>query len=169
MLKITWTIMLLLFVSFGLDAAEVYKWVDENGVIHYSDHPPQTEQFSEIDVPEGQAEETPGEGVYSETVEEARIRRELRAREKEQALKERKAEEEKKATSSATCARAIHYLNTLKRQCPVFYDGAGILRAQCPGWYSFYEGERTYIDDKEREKLIEHYQKTVDQCKETFR
>jgi hypothetical protein len=102
-------------------------------------------------------------------IEQQRARRELRAKQQEQEAIERKAKQEKESTSEANCSRAIHYLNTLKRQCPVFYDGAGILRAQCPGYYYAYEGDRTYIEDDERAELIEHYGRLVSECSKNSR
>lgn len=53
--------------------------VDENGVVHFTDKPPQAQPSTEIEV---QDDYHSGEG---------------------------------------NCSRVIHYLNTLKRQCPVFY------------------------------------------------
>lgn len=38
----------LLFVSLG--HAEIYKWVDENGKIHYDDRPPETNKAKRLDI-----------------------------------------------------------------------------------------------------------------------
>ena len=32
-------VILLLMLTFGISSAEIYKWVDENGITHYSDSP----------------------------------------------------------------------------------------------------------------------------------
>jgi hypothetical protein len=144
--------------------------VDENDVVHFTDKPPQDRHFDEVDVQDHyrKGDDVQGEHVYDEAVQQQKIRRELRIKQQEQEAKERKEAAEKKAKSEASCSRAIHYLNTLKLQCPVFFDGANILRAQCRGYYYAYEGERSYIDDKEREDLIDHYRRVVEQCKEAY-
>lgn len=164
-------LLLLGFFVAGLAAAEVYKWVDEDGVVHFTDKPPQDQQATEFelrdDYSEGQT--PPGESVYSEAIEQQRLRRELREKERESAAIERQARKTEYAKGKSNCAEAIHYLNTLKKQCPVFYDGAGILRAQCPGYVIFYEGDRTYVEDDERERLIDHYSKMVSECRELDR
>lgn len=43
--KIIWVIFIC-FLALGISSAEIYKWVDENGVTHYSDSP--TEDIPEI-------------------------------------------------------------------------------------------------------------------------
>lgn len=171
MRNLTWPIVLLCFLAFTLGGSEVYKWVDEHGVVHYTDKPPQDQQSNDVDVKDmgPQGETTQGESVYREVIEQQRTRREIEATQREQKANERKTDQEKESKSEANCSRAIHYLNTLKRQCPVFYDGAGILRAQCPGYYYTYEGDRTYIEDKERADLIEHYNRIVLECSELYR
>ena len=160
------SVILLCLLSFTVGASELYKWVDENGVIHFTDTPPPDQQSIEVEVqefyPEDNADQ--GEDVYSEVIEQQRTRREARERQQEKEASERKAEQELEAKSEKNCAQAIHYLNSLKKQCPVFYDGAGILRAQCPGYYYAYEGDRSYIDDDEREKLIKYYTRLVSEC-----
>ena len=167
MRKPTRSVIMLCLLSLTLGGSEIYKWVDENGVVHFTDKPPQNQQSIEVQAQDEypQVESTPGESVYGDVIEQQRARRELRAKQQEQEAIERKANQEQEATSEANCARAIHYLNTLRRQCPVFYDGAGILRAQCPGYYYAYEGDRTYIEDDERAELIEHYERLVSECR----
>lgn len=171
MKKSIWPVFLLSFVAFTLGGSELYKWVDEDGVVHFSDQPPQDRQSMVLDVEEFDqtADSTQKESVYSEVIRQQQARRELRAKQKEREAQEKNAEQEEIARSDANCARAIHYLNTLQRQCPVFYDGAGIMRAQCPGYYYSFEGDRTYIEDDEREELIEHYSSIVENCSESYR
>lgn len=172
MKKSFWSVILLCSISFSIGGAEVYKWVDENGVVHFTDKPPQAQPSTEVEVQDDYhtGEAIPGESVYRDVIEQQIARGKLRAQQKEQDAIERKAKQAEESKSEANCSRAIHYLNTLKRQCPVFYDGAGILRAQCPGYYySFYEGDRTYIEDNEREELIEHYSRIVNECSELYR
>ena len=67
----------MLLVSFAW--ADVYKWVDENGVVHFSDSPPKSKQSEntepeKLDLPSPAATTSPptGEGVYERAIEETR-------------------------------------------------------------------------------------------------
>ncbi|MDX1709355.1 MAG: glutaredoxin domain-containing protein [Desulfobacterales bacterium] len=37
--QLIWFVISLLMLTFGLSSAEIFKWIDENGVTHYSDSP----------------------------------------------------------------------------------------------------------------------------------
>ena len=152
------------------EAGDLYKWVDENGVVHYSQTPPPDTESSAIEVQEYYvAPPTAGDSVYADAIEQQAARKEERLRLKEEQKAEREAREREEATSREACARAIHYLSVLDKQCPVFYDAAGILRAQCPPYYYAVEGERSYIDDNERQELVRYYLKRVFECREAGR
>jgi hypothetical protein len=43
------TIISLILIAFGLSSAEIYTWVDENGVTHYSDSPTSEQLLEEND------------------------------------------------------------------------------------------------------------------------
>ena len=47
-IKLTGFTLCLLFASLG--QAEIYKWVDENGKIHYDDRPPETNKAKRLDI-----------------------------------------------------------------------------------------------------------------------
>lgn len=156
-------------LGFSAMAAELYKWVDENGVVHYSQTPPENTQTSEVEVQEQypEAASPRGESVYSDVIEQQKKRRELEQQRKADEALQRDARELEAAGDSQDCARAIHALDTLQKQCPVFYDGAGFLRAACPRHgYVYYEGERTYVEDAERQELIAFYSAVVEKCRE---
>jgi len=53
--KIIMVIMWMLFASHAL--AEIYKWIDEEGVTHYGDCPPLDCVFEELELPEGPSSE----------------------------------------------------------------------------------------------------------------
>lgn len=155
-------------LSFAAMGTELYKWVDENGVVHYSQMPPENTQPAEVEVqetyPDAQAPQA--DNVYAEVIEQQQARRELEQQKETSEKLEREAREEDETRDTQNCARAIHSLDTLQKQCPVFYDGAGFLRAACPRQgYIYYEGERTYIEDEERQKLITFYSDVVQRCK----
>lgn len=154
-------------LSFSAMGTELYKWVDENGVVHYSQMPPENTQPAEVEVQETypDAEAPPGESVYTEVIEQQKARREIERQKESFEKLERDAIAEDEARDTQNCARAMNSLNTLQKQCPVFYDGVGILRAAClrAGYY-FYEGERTYVEDEERQELIDFYANVVKKC-----
>ncbi len=161
-----WFVMALLAVLVcTAQAEELYKWVDENGVVHYSTQPPEDRGATAIEL-DGSKPES-GDNVYSEAIEAQKQRNEARALEREQDRLTREEKRQSQLISDENCGRAIHYMAILRKQCPVFYDGAGFLRDQCPGIYYAYAGERSYIDDDERQRLIDHYSEIVDMCRES--
>ena len=59
--------------------ADVYKWVDENGVVHFSDSPPESTKSEsvepeklELPSPAETQSEPDGEGVYDRAIEDTR-------------------------------------------------------------------------------------------------
>ena len=148
--------------------ADVYRWVDKDGVVHYSDKPPESVEPESLQrLPEtGPPSANIGAQVYDDAMEQTRARREQREAEKQLSRAEREAREKDEANRAELCARAIHHLNILRKACPAFYDGAGVLRDQCPGFNFVWEGERSYIDDEERAELIEQYSKVAESCRE---
>jgi hypothetical protein len=157
-------LVLLAGVACLAQAEELYKWVDENGVVHYSMQPPEDKSATSIELRSSKPEST--DNVYSEAIEAQRQRNEARTLAREQDRLTREEERKSQLVSDEKCARAIHYMAILRKQCPVFYDGAGFLRDQCPGIYYAYAGERSYIDDDERKRLIDHYSEIVDLCRD---
>ena len=156
-------------LGFSAMAAELYKWVDENGVVHYSQTPPENAQTSGVDVQEQYPEAAlpAGESVYSDVIEQQKTRRQLEQQREAEEKANRDAREMEAARGTQDCARAIHALDTLRKQCPVFYDSAGFLRAACPRQaYFYYEGERTYVEDAERQQLITFYSGVVEKCRD---
>jgi hypothetical protein len=47
----------LLFLIGGIALAEVYKWVDESGKVHYGDSPPAESGAESVALPEGPSQE----------------------------------------------------------------------------------------------------------------
>jgi glutaredoxin len=58
-------VILIQILALGISSAEIYKWVDENGVTHYSDSPTEMpaefdeDEVEEIQTPESASAETP--------------------------------------------------------------------------------------------------------------
>ena len=121
--------------------AEVYKWVDDDGRIHYSDRPGAQARQLNIDI-------EPAVGDAGIDRKEKR-QRYLDAVAKERADKEQKAQEEKqrKAEQQRRCLFAKDRLYRLRR--------AGYL-------YDLDQsGERVVLTDSERETAIQDFEKNI--------
>ena len=142
-------VMLGFFVLYSEGAtAEVYKWVDEEGIVHYSDNPPQNAESERVQLPS-----TPGpKGDPSEA-----LRRRLEQAEKaterrsEERLAASAAKEGKRAARVARdqrCLETRKQLISLQQRLPVYRDEEGTFRTLSV--YDAYEGEREYLDDATR-------------------
>lgn len=158
----------------SLSAAEVYKWVDENGVVHYTDTPPERQQAEQVEIappaatppPEASAPEQPAtdSNWYEQWLAEQRERKALEKQRKEEKTAARREEQ---THMLEQCAQARQRLNVLQTQCPVFVDGQGILRAACPNQpYWGFEGQWRYIGDSERSSMIAREQAQLEACEE---
>jgi len=170
MKKHHWVAAVILMFSFGLAESQVYKWVDADGNVHYSDKPPESQPSTEVDiqqpVPAGEAPQAgerreDGEGEMSA---EAWLEQQRAAREADRQLK-REDKWIAETSASQQCRNARRMLDLLEIQCPAFYDDRGILRVECP-YHSriAYEGERRYIEDADRAASIAHYRGQLRDC-----
>ncbi|MEJ2384162.1 MAG: DUF4124 domain-containing protein [Xanthomonadales bacterium] len=153
-------------------AAEVYKWTDENGVVHYTDRPPERGlKSAALDVPttpEGQPAESPA----SEPQQATPWYEQWLAEQRERKLQEKQARETASAEKGAEqalmleeCAQARQRLKVLETPCRVFFDGRGILRSWCryQSTYAF-SGDFRFLEDDERAGMIRHYRAKIDEC-----
>jgi hypothetical protein len=163
----------LAFLSFAPSVcAEVYKWVDENGVVHYTERPPERDvQSQELAV-----QTTPGtRALDAETAEPERVtpwyeqwlveQRERRLTEKQarEAASEDKGREQ--AQMLEKCVQARQRLKVLETPCRVFFDGRGVLRNWCRYETTYaYPGEFRFLEDDERQNMIRHYLKQAEEC-----
>jgi hypothetical protein len=158
-----------------LCAAEVYKWVDENGVVHYTDTPPERQQAEQVEIsppaattspPEASAPEQAATSTnwYEQWLAEQRERKALEKQRREEKTTVRRDEQ---THMLEQCAQARQRLKVLETQCPVFFDGQGILRVKCPydTVYAF-KGDFRYLSDEERASMIAHYQVQLAECEE---
>ena len=146
--------------------AELYKWVDENGVVHFSQTPPENPQVSAQEIQDSGPGAAPmaGESVYSDAIEQTRARNAERAAAKEQEKQDRLEQESSRVADAGRCSNARYRLKTLRRQCPVFIDSAGIMRDYCPGVVVYIGDDWTFIADSERKGMIAHYADIVADC-----
>jgi len=152
--------------------AEVYKWVDDEGVVHYSAEPPEHgRESTELAVPTtprthppatASAEPQDATPWYEQWLAEQRARR----------LQEKEARAEASAGKGAeqaqlleTCVQARQRLKVLETPCRVFFDGRGILRNWCRYETTYaYSGEFRFLEDDERANMLDHYRRQVEAC-----
>jgi len=174
-------ILCLCVVSVLLAGAQIYKWVDEEGITHYTDRPPQDQQATGIDIPQsvpadpaaaeamapGETSDTATGPWYEQWLEQQNQRKALEKQQREQESARRQAEQ---ADLQVRCSIARQRLRILRTECPVFFDGQGVLRVLCPRQAIWaYEGEPRYISDDERASMIRHYEEELQGCNEQGR
>jgi len=142
--------------------AEVYRWVDEDGNVHFSDAPPEQHSAEKI-VTQEHVPKPPDEGELRRRAllkqADAEAERILAEREAERAA--HKQELEDQSRTDALCADARTRLAILNEQKPMHYDADGHLRAQ---WRQDpYQGARTYLSDAERASLRNDMESLVEE------
>jgi Domain of unknown function (DUF4124) len=125
-----------LFASYAL--AEIYMWVDEDGITHYEDCPPTDCIFEELKLPEGPTEQ---EFLAAEEemrkILEARKARETAAKAKmESEAQEEQIQQQLRAERVKKCSEAIYQLELLNQKRRVF-------KLQT-------DGSRLYLENEDR-------------------
>ena len=145
--------MLLLLIG-GVTLAAVYKWVDDEGVIHYSETPPSSGKTQEMEI-----EPAPSESEIQKTrdrmekiLEYQKQSDELRKESAEKKSREKATEQLEKVERKKRCTHARQNLHELNMDRAV---------------YSINEkGERVYLDDEMRATQIELMKKIIEtDCK----
>ena len=132
-------------------SAEMYRWVDENGRVHYSDSPPPPNAMVEKEIKSAprpdakpaKAEPAQAQKSYVEQEAEFRKRQVEKAEQEAAAQKAQQVAEAKKHN----CEQARSQLTTLK-------TGGRIARTNS-------QGEREYIDDSQITQEIANAEKAV--------
>ena len=134
-------------------AAEIYRWVDENGKVHFTDKKPGQEKQAEEVKPNISRPQEPDEGeirrreylksadlIQAEKEAEERLARPERDRKLADNVSSRKRAER--------CEQArINYGVTFEEMA-IYWTEWGSIR---PMWVNdYYQGEREYIEDRER-------------------
>ena len=130
-----WPILFVLCLAGGPALAEIYRWVDSAGRVHYGERPP-TENAERVQLrpsPSDSARDLPSES-------ERRVRQQ-RMLESYEYERERKAERQaaeasRKRELAAQCDRLRRYWRTLAFAGPVYVEDDG--------------GQRRYLDDTAR-------------------
>lgn len=128
-------------------AGEVYRWVDEEGVTHYSQTPPASDEASrvQVDVP------TPPE----DEIDRAQKDLEQTARENEESRKERQEAEKRAAEEAEKQAYLEKRCNELRASLQALQQNRRIL-IEDDG------GGRTRLSEEARQKRVEKRRKQID-------
>ena len=136
-----------LLMTAGNVSAGVYRWVDENGKVHFGDRPPADAEAETLEMPEVTPSETPEVSVQERR---ERQRRLVEALEEEREEKERKkqeaeAQEEKR---EAYCRRLLAQVKDSERISRYYkYDK---------------KGERVYMNDEDADAYRDKLRSTYD-------
>jgi len=126
-------------VAVALAAGPIYKWVDEQGNVHYGDQPPasegEVEELLLLPAPE-ETEVLEAQARLDRLLSEQQANRESRAADRERQLLQQELEEAQRVQRLRNCLRARQNLHVLEIRRPV---------------YSIDEkGEYVYLDDQQR-------------------
>ena len=148
------------FVTLGLVAltsavdAAIYKWVDENGVTHYSEQPPTgPKRAAQLPI---QSRPAPADLQGSQDPSARKTwqqqEAEFQQRRVEREMQRKKRETEEQATAAARL-----------RRCVVARQNLHALELQRPVYRITEKGERDYFDDKERQQALQRMRELVEE------
>ena len=133
----------------GLAHAELYKWTDSQGKVHYTDQPPTVNAQTIKSRQSGQTETTT---QATQTLNEKDQAYQKRREEAEQARLKAEKEAEQERIQRENCTKARNNLNSLQNSSRVYSTNAA--------------GQRIYMDDAARANALANSQKAVsDFCK----
>lgn len=130
-------------------SAEVYKWVDAQGKVHYGERPPVGQDATELH--RASQPYTPP----AEDVERARERTELLL---EGQRRHREAEQEAQAREAAKAREQAQR----KRRCQIARRNHRVLEVGRPVYKTNDNGERVYLEDAERQAEIARWAKQIE-------
>ena len=144
--------------------ADVFKWIDDAGNVHYGDSPPEASGSERmelrVDVPDASDEAELRRLRALQQADEA-----AKARLQQRITKKNERENSKRQIDLAEerCMELRRQLDILKYQMPAYRDENGKYRVK---WEEdYYDGRREYVDDATRERLIKQMRsQIVSQC-----
>ena len=155
-MKASW-IFLAMALAASSASAQMYKWVDKDGKVHYGNTPPPGSKTSAVKAPQSGAAPAPASAASDAKkgpLTAAEQEQEYRKRRQEAEKDGKKSEQEQLAKSqkSESCERTREYLNTLQ-------SGQRIARTNP-------SGERYYMDENQVAQEVAKAQQAVQQaCK----
>ena len=140
------------FLAIATVHADVYKWVDDQGKVHYSDAPPRGAASQKIEIPmsappQGENVQERLKAFLQEQKKQEEAQKEERTRKREAQAMKQQEEEERLNRCLATQAQ----LDLLQFGRPVFHMDE--------------KGEHVYLEDKDRPAEIERLKKEIAICR----
>lgn len=129
-------LLLVLIATFAL--AQIYKWSDKEGKVHFGDDPPEDSEVDEVMLPEGPSdEEVEAAWEKLRIMLESRQARDAAMESKNESdLIEDQREEQREADRVKKCAEAIYHLELFNQKRRVFKFQA--------------DGSRLYLENEDR-------------------
>ena len=150
---------LVLSLSFtGASFAELYKWVDEEGNVHYGDCPPADCKAEQIETAPGPSKEKiqRARERTQRLLENQKGQEEFR---QNKAAKKRDKQVEHLAKKQRCLESRMQLAVLLEKHLPTYIDDSGKYRAK---WkYDTYQGNREYLDESRRDSEIIKTKKIV--------
>ena len=164
MKRYSWIIALPFVLSTGLGGSELYKWVDANGVVHYSDKPPedQTTTEVEIDEPPSAAQREEAEAIYKQAIEQTPSRQTV---EQHESIPDRAARQDQFSPATperVRCYEAHLAIQDLERRGDVYEDEAGKIHHWNSLHSFWYESYRRRLTDSEKRDYIDKFEQEMD-------
>ena len=153
---------LLILLPQAVAVAGIYKWVDANGITHYSESSPE-------DVPAREVEIEPPPVIDSREREQRQRRIEQAYDERGRHLEavrrsreqKRQAEADERRQRREQCGHALVQLRVLEKAQPVYRDEEGNLHTQRSPHSAAYQGKRVYLDDEARKAAVARFERIV--------
>lgn len=135
-----------LVTAFSAQGAKFYKWVDDNGVTHYGESPPDTDTAVQINVKSGASSD------QQKAIENLEAKRKA-------------AQEQKEKDATADPAAEIEARNKeiMQRNCETQRQNLGQLRANRRVKETTESGEVRYLSEEEISKRIEQVQAYINE------
>lgn len=159
-----WIIGLVCVLSFGLCGSEIYKWVDENGVVHYTDKPSENQQTTEVEIgePPTAAEREEAEVIYQRAIEQTRSRKTATQQETIASRAARRERLSAMTPERVSCFEAYLAIQALETRGDVYQDEA----LKIHHWNSlhsfWYESYRKRLTDSEKRERIRRFEQEMD-------
>lgn len=141
-------------------SADVYRWVDKDGNIHFGDKPPANTTVDRIPT-----EAAPSEDIQTSEEKTRRLKEQVQQLERERKGKEAKSKvtkEQAKAERFERCVSSQRQLAHLNGQGPIIINERGEYELDRWIYGREVKGERGYVDDHSRAAAIERLRKIVD-------
>ena len=140
--------------------AQIYKWVDENGTVHYSDSPPTNTQTERVEIePTRSADRAAGLETLQRLLDETADATARRRAAQQASSATEESEQRQRLLMNRSCLDARTQMAALEEQRAVYRDNQGqfhVLWGRDP-----YQGEREYLDDAERASEITRVRQVI--------